>query len=365
MKKVVIDVRMIRSSGIGRYIDNMVRILSLNADFELSLLANSTDLLAGTILASAKIVPFEVLIYSVQEQLRYPKIISDCDLFWSPHFNVPLLPTRAKKRLVTIHDVFHLAYWDSLSLKQKLYAKVVYKAAVSKSDAIITVSEFSKSEILRLIDPKVEGKVHVIPNGGARVREDLWIPLEQKDRYFLYVGNIKPHKNLHRILDAFLLFLIDNSDCGFKLYLIGKQKGFITGDNSIQELLEREPLLKHHVQFTGYVSDEELQEYYRKAYCLVFPSLYEGFGLPPLEAMSVGTPVITSNAASLPEVCGDAAIYVDPMDIESIKNAMQLVLENPSLLNEKIARGKFQCMQFNWAKCGQAHLDLIHSLLDN
>lgn len=364
-KKIVLDARLINASGIGRYISNVLyNVQILSPDFDILLLGNVEELER---FSSSRITirDFRTPIYSMKEQLIYPQIVPVCDLFWSPHFNVPLLPIKARKRLVTIHDVFHLAHWSTLSLKQKLYAKVVYHAAVEKSDAIITVSEFSKKEVLKYISSTVESKLHVIHNGGAKVSQDLWIRQEQKEHYFLFVGNVKPHKNLRNALRAFNQFCMANPTSNFKFYIIGKREGFITGDHDVATELASMPDMKDRVVFTGFVTDEELQQYYRRAYCLVFPSLYEGFGLPPLEAMALGTPVICSNVASLPEICGNAAIYVDPMDIASIEQAMRLAVEEPLMLDKMKSIAKEQCLKFDWDKSTKAHKQVIQGLLNS
>ncbi len=175
----------------------------------------------------------------------------------------------------------------------------------------------------------------------ARVRERY-----QLDHQFvLYVGNIKPHKNLVRLIEAF----DELRRTGFeelKLLIIGDE---ISKLPALRRAVHGHKLHKH-VRFLGYVSDDTLRVLYRLASVFVFPSLYEGFGLPPLEAMASGTPVVTSNLSSLPEVTGDAAVLVDPYDVASIVDGMRRVLTDPALAADLRRRGPERAREFSWAR---------------
>ena len=163
MKELCIDARMIFSSGIGTYLKNLLLALK-SSPFKCRLLMDPACIEKLSWLSHFEIIPLSAGIYSIQEQLKLPLLIPKCDLFWSPHYNVPVLPIRAKKRLVTIHDVYHLAYFSTLKWKEKVYAKGVISRAVKVSDQIITDSFFSEAEILKYTRAK-KAKISVIPLG--------------------------------------------------------------------------------------------------------------------------------------------------------------------------------------------------------
>jgi glycosyltransferase involved in cell wall biosynthesis len=167
----------------------------------------------------------------------------------------------------------------------------------------------------------------------------------------LYVGNIKPHKNIERIIDAFGRARRDGPD-GLKLVIVGDE---VSRYPSLRQMVHRHKLDKA-VRFLGFQPQETLASFYRLASVFVFPSLYEGFGLPPLEAMACGTPVVTSNVSSLPEVAGDAALLVDPYDVDAIAEAIRQALGDQELRGRLIARGQTRARQFSWAdSVGQIH----------
>jgi glycosyltransferase involved in cell wall biosynthesis len=215
------------------------------------------------------------------------------------------------------------------------------------------VSEASKHDILRFFDVPPE-KITVIYNGiDERFRIE---PAEEevvrvRERYqlqgdfVLYAGNVKPHKNLERLLEAFNLVRQGGLD-HLKLVVIGDE---ISKYAELRRAVHRHNLHKH-IRFLGYMPDETLAILYRLAALFVFPSLYEGFGLPPLEAMASGAPVVTSNVSSLPEVVGDAAILVDPTDARSIADGMRQVLVDPALADSLRARGYARAAEFSWAR---------------
>jgi glycosyltransferase involved in cell wall biosynthesis len=161
----------------------------------------------------------------------------------------------------------------------------------------------------------------------------------------LYVGNIKPHKNLVRLIEAFSELRTGDLE-DVKLLIIGDQ---ISKLPALRHAVHRHKLHKH-VRFLGYVPDDQLAVLYRLAAVFVFPSLYEGFGLPPLEAMASGTPVVVSNVSSLPEVVGDAAVLVDPHDIDSIVDGLRCVLTNPTRADEMRRKGRERSREFSWER---------------
>ena len=348
MKHIVIDVRMIRHSGIGTYIRNVVpRLLPLFPKDRFSFVGTHEsvqELVPANERVRVRTIESQANIYSIREQLELWRKVPEFDVFWSPHYNFPVL-MRGKK-LATVHDVFHLAMPEYVGgYLKKQYANVMFRQLVKRADRLITVSDFTKQELLRYTNGG-QAKTTAIHNGVDRswfIPTDMPSP-HSKD-YLLYVGNVKPHKNLQRLLIAFET-LSKNRD--LDLIIVGKKDGFITGDEFVAKKAEE---MGDRVVFTGYVTDESLKQYYSHARMLAFPSLYEGFCLPPLEAMACGCPVVVSNAASLPEVCGDAALYCDPLRPESISAEIERLLNDDVLRASKIERGFELAKSYTWERC--------------
>jgi glycosyltransferase involved in cell wall biosynthesis len=354
-----IDIRMLSCSGIGTYIKNLLPFIFEKFQEDIFyLIGNKVEILRIGFdkYPNVRVVDFASPIYSLKEQVDISNnILKNTNIFWSPHYNIPLRFNG--KLLVTIHDVNHLALPHLLGgFHKRLYAKFMFNAVKKKSSQIITVSEFSKREIIKCVGIKAE-KISVVYNGV----ESFWFHVKMDERphpkkYFLYVGNVKPHKNLCALLQAFDL-LKNNID--HDVVIVGQKHGFITQDKKIDHIAQK---MMDRVHFTGYLSDSLLNQWVAHAEALVFPSLYEGFGLPPLEAMACGCPVLCSNAASLPEVCGDAALYFDPYQPKDIANKMEMLINNPSLRNELVEKGRSRARQFTWEKSAQQVINIINSL---
>jgi glycosyltransferase involved in cell wall biosynthesis len=240
------------------------------------------------------------------------------------------------------------------------------KAAVYKSDKIIAISEFTKSEILKYLTVDNE-KIKVVHFGidSEKIESELHDSLSIKSipaKYLLYVGNIKPHKNLINLLKAFEIILSSHND--YKLIIVGKKEGFITGDNEVFKIVENNSLLKANIIFTGYIENRELYNYYKSSSIFVFPSLYEGFGIPPLEAMICECPVVASNITAIPEICGDAILYVNPMQPEDIAEKVNTLIENRYLREELIKKGKLQITKFSLAKFSYNLKEVIKEVIN-
>jgi glycosyltransferase involved in cell wall biosynthesis len=254
--------------------------------------------------------------------------------------------------VVTIHDCIHLMFPQYLpSRLAYAYARANLWAAAKRAERIFTVSETSKADILRYCDVPAERIIVVYnaiddrfaippePEAVERVRERYQL----NGPFALYVGNIKPHKNLERLIDAFDLVRRGGFE-RLELLIIGDQ---ISKYPRLRRAVDKHKLHKH-VRFLGFVPDDTLAALYRLATVFVFPSLYEGFGLPPLEAMASGTPVVTSNRSSLPEVVGDAAVLVDPYSAVSMAEGIQQVLGDAELRRSLSARGLARAREFSW-----------------
>ena len=361
--KLVIDIRMINASGIGTYLKNILPEIIVSFD-EVVVLGDKKEILQFEWSKQVEIIEFKAKIYSIKEQFLYPFIIPECDIFWCPHFNFPILPFRATKKVVTIHDVNHLTGVSSFSAIKKKYAFLLFNNAVKKTNLIFTVSEFSKNELIKYteVDPK---KIKVVYCGVNRLlfsREYKNKNLKLPENYILYVGNIKPHKNLIILLKAYNNFS-NEFKSKFKLLIVGKKEGFITKDNLIDTYINSNNLEKL-VLFSGHVNDSDLPIYYQKASLFVFPSLYEGFGLPILEALAAKTKVISSNAASLPEIGGKAVIYFDPTNEKQLSQKIKECLENQVVDEKENKKRTIQLDKFTWEKSIKNHLDALNKILN-
>ncbi|HLB52717.1 MAG TPA: glycosyltransferase family 1 protein, partial [Chlamydiales bacterium] len=284
------------------------------------------------------------------------KAIPSCDLFWSPHYNIPLLPIRAKKRVATIHDACHLALRHLLSLPERIYAKWVMKAALNRSHAVLTDSVFSKNELTSFLGGK---EIEVITLGVDLDRYQRVIDLKAidsvkrkyklPDRFILFVGNLKPHKNLLGLVQAFKKTRL--TDWG--LVIAGKAKGLRN---------QEEAIAGERILTIGEVPDADLPVLYSMAGMLVLPSFYEGFGFPPLEAMSCGCPTIVSNAASLPEVCGEASLYVDPRNLDDMASKIRQLACDEGAQNSLIQRGFLHVQRFCWDKTASDYQKLFEGV---
>ncbi len=340
MLNLVVDIRMWSCSGIGRYIRSLYKYMLDWDNMSMTFLYLKKD--EESLLKTPKhnYINFESKIYSIKEQLLYPFIVPSCDVLWIPHFNVPFFKTKAKNVVCTIHDIYFLRFIDQLNWKQKIYSRIFYRKALKASKTVFTVSEFTKDEINGVTHSKYREKLVVALNGISsdfcQVDSAVEIPIAEKS-YLLYVGNVKPHKNLLRVIKAFNL--AKTKGLKERLLIVGKKEGFI---NSVS--LKGE--CGSDVIFTGEISDEELKCYYKGAKTFVFPSLYEGFGLPLLEAMSFGIPVIASNAASIPEVGGKCVKYFDPYSIEDIANSMLNPMDASEMYSDQLKK-------FSWQSCAK------------
>jgi glycosyltransferase involved in cell wall biosynthesis len=228
-KKIVIDARMINDSGIGTYLKNIIPFLF--DEFDITLLGKKSDLLKIFSNYKFEFINFEVPIYSIKEQLFFPLLIPNCDIFWSPHVNSPILPISAKRRICTIHDTNHLVFDSGMNRVKRFYAKILYLNSVKRSNKIITVSNFSKQEIANIF-PYGEKKINVIYCGVAEIFFKGTYPISNfklPNKYILFVGNIKPHKNLITLLKAYQ-YLPQKFKNKYKILILGKKEGFITPD---------------------------------------------------------------------------------------------------------------------------------------
>jgi glycosyltransferase involved in cell wall biosynthesis len=352
--RIAIDARKLRDYGIGTYVRNLLRHLSrIDSTTEYVVLCQPADCavveeLGGNFRAFQEPSPP----YSIREQVNVPFDLrrEGVDLFHAPHYVLPALTPC--KSVVTIHDCIHLRFPQYLPNRAAYaYARGSMWVAAHRSSRVLTVSEASKRDILRYFHIP-ERKIAVIHNAiderfdatpSAEEIERVRERYQLSDPYVLYAGNIKPHKNLERLIEAFHALRRHGFE-QVKLLIIGDE---ISKYATLRRAVHRLKLHKH-VRFFGFVPDRTLAILYRLARVFVFPSLYEGFGLPPLEAMASGTPVITSNVSSLPEVVGDAALLIDPYEPDALADAMARVLTDTVLQEDLRQRGYQRVREFSW-----------------
>lgn len=273
----------------------------------------------------------------------------DIDIYFSPaHYLPRFCPV---PQVVTIHDLAYLYFPKEFTKKDLWQLKNWTEASIKKARQIIAVSKTTKKDIVKNYGVG-EDKVSVVYNGYEKIATGKAAEVKLK-KYILFVGTIQPRKNLETLIDAFDKFVRINAD--FKLIIVGK-KGWLYND-----IFEKVKSLKleNKVVFTGHITDEELVGYYANAFCLTLPSLYEGFGIPVLEAMSFNCPVITSFSSSLPEIGGDACLYFDPKNSDDLLEKFSILLSNNKLRKELILKGKQRIKDFSWEKCGKQTLEVI------
>lgn len=362
---LTLDARKAFDSGIGTYIRNLIPFLK--QEFEVSLIGDKEELSSF----DCRVFPMENNTYSVADLHKPSLLAGKCDVFWTPHFNFPILPPRAKLKIASVHDLYHLAYWPLLSMPQKVYYKLFLNNLVRNVDLIFTISDFTKGEIGKFF-PKALHKVTKIHLGvdfslfklteDARKMQDVRHKYALPERFVLFVGNLKPNKNVITLLRAYHDLLGEQPNLDWKVVITGKKEGFKIGDNEAVDFI-RTHQLEERVIFTGFVDEKDLSVVYQLAELFVFPSLYEGFGLPPLEAMACGCPVACSTSASIPEVCQDHAFYFDGQDPKELSQLLAGLLSNHGVLQSKADDALTWVKKYDWGFTAEEHIRAIKNAL--
>lgn len=268
-------------------------------------------------------------------RLAYKLLSYKDTVFFSPGYNPPLFS--GNPFVLTLHDLNHLDFRENSSPLKRLYYQLILRPQCRKAQRLLTISSFSRRRIIEWTGLAPEMVINV--GNGVDSSFCLEGPKHEPGYSYIFsVSNRKAHKNEVRMLEAFARA---NLNSEIKLLITGitnKKLKKLTDDLNISD----------RVVFTGSIAEEEMPCYYRGASALLFPSLYEGFGLPVIEAMACGTPVITSNIAALPEVAHDAALLVDPYDIDDIATTLKQLLDDTSLQRELMSRGKKRAALYNW-----------------
>jgi glycosyltransferase involved in cell wall biosynthesis len=382
--KIAIDVRRIRDFGVGTYIRNLLQALAA-ADTEHSykLICPPEDRPFFADLPPA----FETVAYDRRDSSRMdhfnlPRLIKDlrADVTHIPFHRVPLL--LAKPYAVTIHDLSSIYYDDASGLLHAARA-FRFRRGLERADGIIAVSGATRRDVMNLVpgassrirliysapDPsfhrcRFPGEAQDAPDSAVHERQRILERYQIRYPFLLYAGSIRPQKNIPRLIEAFAVVRtgIENHPKYRDLRLI------IIGDEISRHPDVRRAVMhsrvEHYVRFLGFLPLDTLRIFHELAVAFVFPSLYEGFGLPPLEAMASGTPVIASSVSSLPEVVGGAAMLVSPDNVFDIARGISEVLLDDELRADLIVKGRKQAASFSWARTAQEVLRLYEELGD-
>ena len=295
------------------------------------------------------------------------------DLLFVPSHVVPLYhPRRPRCTVVTLHDLGYLAFPQAHTARRRLDLHLSTLWSARAASHIIAISQATKDDLVKhyRVPPEKITVVHhgVAPHFHQPIKCDIITATQQRyatgEHYLLYVGTIQPRKNLLRLIDAFAEVVKGTySDAALAQHLtlvLAGKRGWLT-----QEIEQRAAShgIAERVRFIGYVADEDLPALLQGAHAFVFPSLYEGFGMPVLEAMAGGTPVLTSTTTSLPEVAGDAALLVDPQSSQAIATGITHLITDPALRQRLSDRGKQWAQRFTWQRCAEETHHVLMSAL--
>jgi glycosyltransferase involved in cell wall biosynthesis len=354
-------------TGVGIYTQHLIKEISLIYPKDKIYLIDYRDyemfknLNKIIIVPWIKYLPQKSYFWHLYLQFKLRKNNLDLDLIHSPENATLFVKLKNQKKIVTVHDIRQHVFpkFNKATTLSYLFLPRTLKT----TDKIITVSNSTKKDLIHYFNVPEE-KIKVI----LLAADEKFQPLndeetkEVKQKYhlnfpfILYLGGLAAHKNISTLIKAF--YTLKKKKFQHKLVITGKKRWKY---NEIFETIDKLNLQKD-VIFTGYVPDEDLPALYNAADLFVYPSLYEGFGLPPLEAMVCGTPVITSNTSSLPEVVGDAGIMVDPYDVDGLADAMYDVLTNDGLREEMIKKGLERTKRFSWEKCARETLKVYEEV---
>ncbi len=314
-----------------------------------------------------KLAPDDIDIVFPQSNNRYlqhiwehtilPKRASDYKVLFCPANMCPIFKPKGVKFITTIHDISFIDYPQSFSLAYRMYYTMLTKNILKISDFLITVSHFSKNRIIEQY-PFTKDKISVIYSGINDLffqRDDI----HGDGDFILYVGNLNKIKNFLGVLRAFSKIY---KKINKKMIVVGMKPNTMRLDSEIKNVIGSIP--KGFIEFKGQINDVKiLKSFYKRAFVFLFPSFHESFGFPPLEAMASGCPVIVSNRGALPEICGSAALYVDPLNIDDVCDKIVMVEKNDELRLKLIEKGKERSKKFSWQESSAKHMLLIKEFL--
>lgn len=369
--QVFMDGRMLYKSGIGRYIRNVMQE-TMKMDENLNyLLAGEQgefsrfveELPSPHLRLQIKPAKYEQDIYTVGEQIRGSFLTLKyraADVFFYPHYNAPRF--LSSNSIVTVHDLIHFRLPQYYNRPKLLLARQVLGNALKRAGRIIVISHSTADDLIAMFPGLPAGKIQVVYQGVSPFFNPApAVDIKRLKKrwglgcYILYVGARKPHKNLGRLVKAWLNLLYDKP--GLQLVICGERSDQKDEIDIVKEKYKPEGL----VEISG-LTDGELKVLYSGAEAFVFPSLCEGFGLPPLEAMACGTPVIAAAASSLPEVIGEAGTYFNPYNIEEIGQQIYRILKDTEERERLVKNGALRAKEFRWETTARETLEIIRQV---
>ncbi len=373
--KIGIDARMYRSStgGIGVYSQNLIKNLAkIDKQNQYYIFLGDEDLEEYD-LKQSNFHPIKANYahYKLKEQFLFPKLLNkyNLDLVHFLNFNHPII--YQGKFIASIHDLTMVkapSGKNQLSIFKRPFYKWVLGDAINSSSLISTISNQTKEDIIKFYNTKKD-KIKVIPLSIDKGRYQPVKPeVGQKSLekyginkpYLLFVSQLRPHKGIGYLLEAFKILKKEYQQDDLKLVLVGKDFGkFPKLTNQINKAKKEGDVIA-----PGFIENEDMAALYSMANCFVFPSLYEGFGLPPLEAMACRTPVAASNRSCIPEVLGKAALYFDPKDPALMASIINTLLINQKLADKLVKRGVKQVEKYSWQKTAQETLKLYQQVVN-
>ena len=357
--RIGFDARMIDRSGIGRYIRSLLdEMLPLAGEHDFTIFGDPSKMTEYSSFSNVDLVKWDPAIYSIQEQITLPYNKMNLDLIHFPHFNIPLMCN--KKIIVTVHDLIHLLCVEGdFSSLARLYAWFMIRRVMKKAHKVISVSESTRNDLVEMFGDKYKKKIKVIHESAGKnfckmedekLKQKIRAKYDLSDKMILYVGNIKPHKNIDTLFKVFSR--LKEWGLPHQLVIAGKW------DDKMKEL--KANVDDEKVKYLGQVTTEELVGLYSMSGVLLHLSLYEGFGLTVLEAMKCGCPVVTTAISSLPEVAGQAAFYVSPLEIGQIADTVYNVLAHQKFREEMSIAGIKRAKMFSWEKAARETLEVYH-----
>jgi glycosyltransferase involved in cell wall biosynthesis len=363
---VLVDARGLLTSGIGRYLRGVVaailadpRVSGVKLLGEPASLRDFARSAAGG--HKAAVVPYDHGFYSPAAQAAWLALrargIADADVAFFPHYDAPCLAMPARS-VLTVHDLIHFKVPEAFAAWRRAAAGVLLHRGVTAAARVIAVSDATRRDLVERI-PSAAGKVVVVPNGvtrffgegaggGPSVGAGIGGP------YLLCVGNRKPHKNLEGAVETLARLAAARPE--LRLVVVGE---VYPGWSAVLERAEALGVRGRIVELSG-VDDARLRALYAGCEALLFLSLYEGFGLPVLEAMAAGAPVVASDRSSIPEVVGDAGLLVDPRDPAAAAAAVLRLAADPAFRAERVRRGRARAAQFTWERAGRETADILN-----
>ncbi len=356
--RVAVDYRPVEkhSSGIARYVSELVQRIESYPDLTLWLLSSDPlrpvrrvrpeDRFAEPYLPARIPFPFKKIVRKAHTEPRFAAVFDRVDIVWGTSYVLPTLKKISCKQIVTVHDMAAVYYPETIPEKMlQTLSDLPYH--LDAADAVFVVSEATKVDVVKHFGTDAK-KIRVIYNGVSdrfrRLDGSLEVARNRyrlPKRFFLFVGTVEPRKNLVRLIQAFNRV---GKELDQDLVIVGA-KGWMA--SPLFDEINRSPF-RDRIHLTGFVEEVDLPAVYNLADALIYPSLYEGFGIPVVEAMACGTPVVTSNVSALPETANDAAVLVDPLDTDRLAHAMERIVHDEELRASLRAKGLVRARRFSW-----------------